>query len=144
MKESPPKSTITWSEMGTTNNEGKEVYSQNTIFLKQMAIILGGGIYITVFKSVISSGEFSSTKPSDWEVRLGEHSFLSVESHEKHLRVVEIRVHPNYIPGNLTHPGDYDVGKSKLRLVPCTQSTCNSYAGPGGGRCESGRPLKEI
>ena len=26
MKESTPKSTITWSEMGTTNNQGKEVY----------------------------------------------------------------------------------------------------------------------
>ena len=26
IKESTPKSTITWSEMGTTNNEGKEVY----------------------------------------------------------------------------------------------------------------------
>lgn len=61
-----------------------------------------------------SPGEFSSTNPSDWEVRLGEHSFLSIEDHEKHVRVVEIRVHPNYIPGNLTHPGDYDVGKQML------------------------------
>ena len=26
LKESTPKSTVTWSEMGTTNNEGKEVY----------------------------------------------------------------------------------------------------------------------
>ena len=26
MKKSTPKSTITWSEVGTTNNQGKEVY----------------------------------------------------------------------------------------------------------------------
>ncbi|XP_031559484.1 plasminogen-like isoform X2 [Actinia tenebrosa] len=74
--------------------------------------------------------EFSSTNPSDWEVRLGEHSFLTVESHEKRLKVVEIRVHPNYIAGNLTHPGDYDVALVRIHRSLKLGRTVNSICLP--------------
>ena len=50
MKESTPKSTITWSEMGTTNIEGKEVYRDSFFWkhksLEKVSVIVSSGSYL--------------------------------------------------------------------------------------------------
>lgn len=66
---------------------------------------------------VLIADQSSSLKPSDWEVRLGQHDFRSGKDPGIKLEVMEIKIHPKYSPANSTHPGDYDVGKARLHTV---------------------------
>ncbi|XP_048583062.1 proclotting enzyme isoform X3 [Nematostella vectensis] len=56
----------------------------------------------------------SSRNPRHWQVRLGEHSFHKNDRTEKILKVAQIKIHPRYIPGNNSHPGDYDIALVRL------------------------------
>ena len=58
----------------------------------------------------------SSRDPSDWLVRVGEHSLLEDEGQEKDHSVRTIHIHPNYIPANGSHPGDNDIGACVLKI----------------------------
>ena len=61
-------------------------------------------------KSVCISGERTSKNPSDWKVRIGEHSLLRDEGREVMKEVRQILIHPNYKPSNSSHPGNNDIG----------------------------------
>jgi len=58
--------------------------------------------------------ETTSKNPADWEVRIGEHSFRTVEGKEKKLGIRQIIIHPNYRPSNTSHPGDNDIALVRL------------------------------
>ncbi|KAJ7389104.1 hypothetical protein OS493_033426 [Desmophyllum pertusum] len=56
----------------------------------------------------------TSKNPSDWDVRIGEHSFLKDEGKERKLAVRQILIHPNYKPSNTSHPGNNDIALVRL------------------------------
>ncbi|KAL9981487.1 hypothetical protein ACROYT_G010194 [Oculina patagonica] len=56
----------------------------------------------------------TSRKPSDWNVRIGEHHFLRDEGKESMHSVRQILIHPDYKPNNSSHPGDNDIALVRL------------------------------
>ena len=62
---------------------------------------------------------YSSTKPADWRVVLGEHHLVDKEVFEQSRDVEAIYLHPKYksmfLEGIYDTPPDYDIGK--LRSV---------------------------
>lgn len=58
--------------------------------------------------------ERTSKNPSDWEVRIGEHSLLRDERREVMQGVRQILIHPDYKPSNSSHPGNNDIALVRL------------------------------
>lgn len=61
---------------------------------------------------------YTSTKPADWRVVLGEHHMRNKEVFEQRRGIDEIYLHPKYksmfLEGIYDTPPDYDVGKFYL------------------------------
>mgnify|MGYP001799723328 CR=1 FL=1 len=52
--------------------------------------------------------------PSNWEIRLGEHDETRHEGSEQILSPKSIHIHPNFLMGNVTYTGDYDIALVQL------------------------------
>jgi hypothetical protein len=67
---------------------------------------------------------YSSTKPEDWFVTLGEHKLGEKESFEQIRNISKIILHPQYVSmvmeGIYDTPPDYDIGK-------INENNCNSF-----------------
>ena len=68
-----------------------------------------------VLNLLLISDDYTSTKPSDWSVVLGEHHLINKEVFEQRRGVKAIYLHPKYksmfLEGIYDTPPDYDVGR---------------------------------
>ena len=66
---------------------------------------------------IVTSGHcfYMYDKPSQWQVRVGEHNESKYEGFEEMIDIENITIHPGFILGSADYTGDYDIAIIKLK-----------------------------
>ena len=66
---------------------------------------------------VVTSGHcfFLYDKPSQWQIRVGEHNESKFEGYEEKIDIENITIHPGFQLGSENYTGDYDIAIIKLK-----------------------------